>query len=152
MFKQLYWFLTGCRKQTRYAEIGAHDKRVPLHTIIRSRFCGESECVRICFSSVMFVDCSVNSSTLCLLCSLLFMKSIVSLQKITETNWYRKYFASSNTLEIMTDHTLEVWTVHCVLDVCCNTEYIKPHLVLPVQTDSKLGEKTAGSIWRTWRR
>ncbi len=81
--------------------------------------------------------------------NLLFIKSLVSLQEVTETNCYRKYFASSSTMEIMTDHTLEVRTVHCVLDVCGETKDIKLHLVLPAQRDLKLGEKTANGILRT---
>ncbi|KAK2896317.1 hypothetical protein Q8A67_010805 [Cirrhinus molitorella] len=57
----------GCRKQMRYAEIGAHAK-----------------------------DCRYKPS------------SDLDSVEVTETNWYRKYVASSSNLEIMTDHTLEI--------------------------------------------
>ncbi|XP_058651185.1 uncharacterized protein LOC131551945 isoform X2 [Onychostoma macrolepis] len=107
----------GCRKQMRYAEIGAHAKEChykpssDLDSVVSL-----TGSLRLDFSSEMFVsvwfhtlaDCLVNSSTLGLLCSLLFKKSFVSLQEVTETNWYRNYFASSSNTEIMTHHTLEI--------------------------------------------
>lgn len=101
----------------RYAEIGAHAKEC-LHkpsSDLDPLVSDECTVSLFLFSDVCFCPYLhiwlLNSSTL-------VMKSFVSLQEVTQTNWYRKYFASSNKLDITTDHTLEVRTGH----VCGHTK------------------------------
>lgn len=118
----LHGFFIGCRNQMRYVEIGAHAKECrhkpssDLDSVVSVMHL-QFHCISICFSSVMFVFVQIYTFGYSVM---LLMKSFVSLQEVTQTNWYRKYFASSNNLEITTNHTLEVWTGH----VCGHTKDI----------------------------